>query len=122
MASRDNDKALKEAFGKKLERLTADKGWNQSELARQASLHLSNEMTRDSVSKYMRGYNWPSPSHRSALAKALGVQVSTLTPEAVERATSIEVLPGGMARLYISTTIKLDAALKIMSIIESQAK
>ena len=33
MASRDNDKALKEAFGKKLERLTADKGWNQSELA-----------------------------------------------------------------------------------------
>lgn len=120
MATKQDDKALKEAFGKKLERLAADKGWNQSQLARQASIHLSSEMTRDSVSKYMRGYNWPSPSHRSALAKALGVQVDALKPEAIERALTMEVLPGGMVQLQMNLRVSLDTAMKIAKLIEEK--
>lgn len=116
-----SDKPQKEAFGRKLEALAADKGWNQSELARRASLHLNGTMTRDSVSKYMRGYNWPSPSHRTALAKALGVQVMELMASAEENPLRIEQRSDGRVMLHLSKLVTVAQALQIMKIIEGAA-
>src|SRR3546814_7487960 len=60
--------------------------WNQSDLARQASVFLSEKagkrknMGRDSVSHYVRGINLPTPAHLWALAKALGCEPYDLVP------------------------------------------
>src|SRR3546814_20060728 len=60
--------------------------WNQSDLARQASVFLSEKagkrknMGRDSVSHYVRGINLPTPAHLWALATALGCEPYDLVP------------------------------------------
>src|SRR3546814_7422009 len=61
-------------------------GCNQADLARQASVFLSEKagkrknMGRDSVSHYVRGINLPTPAHLWALAKALGCEPYDLVP------------------------------------------
>src|SRR3546814_16575922 len=56
------------------------KSWNQSDLARQASVFLSEKsgkrknMGRDSVSHYVRAINLPTPAHLWSLAKARGCE------------------------------------------------
>lgn len=75
----------KQEFGRRLYRLMIAKGWNQSELARQAGI------TRDSVSTYVRGVSLPEPLNLSKLASALGVTTTELLPNAVESAIDEDV-------------------------------
>lgn len=70
----------KQEFGKRLYKLMVLKGWNQSELARQAGI------ARDSVSTYIRGKSLPEPSNAERLAKALGLRSDELLPNQAERA------------------------------------
>src|ERR1043165_6798156 len=55
----------KQEFAKRVYNLMLNKGWHQSELARQAGL------TRDSISTYINGKVFPTPSKLGKLAKAL---------------------------------------------------
>lgn len=70
----------KQEFGKRVYRLMLSKGWNQSELARQAGI------PRDSVSTYVRGISLPTPGNLIKVAQALGVDGDTLLPNYVEGA------------------------------------
>lgn len=110
------DDATKQAFGRRLEQLATDRGLNQSALARQASKHLPAAMSRDSVSKYMRGKNWPGPTHMAALAKALGVSQSELAPEA-DGSTFELRQTGDKVRLKIDQTVTFDVAAQIAALL-----
>jgi transcriptional regulator with XRE-family HTH domain len=70
----------KQEFGARLQRLMFTKGWNQSELARQAG------MRRDAISTYIRGIAFPVPNSLHRLAAALGVDPEALLPNYVEQA------------------------------------
>jgi transcriptional regulator with XRE-family HTH domain len=70
----------KQEFGRRVYRLMIEKGWNQSELARQAGL------TRDAISKYINGLSLPAPQSLEGLAKALDVEPTELLPNYVESA------------------------------------
>lgn len=70
-------------FARKLQHLAAEKGWNQSEIARQAALHMaSGVFARDNVSNYIRGIVTPSNVHLRALADAFGVTTDDLLKNA----------------------------------------
>lgn len=65
-------------FGKRLYKLMLAKGWNQSELARQADL------PRDSISTYVRGRVLPTPKSLRQLANALDCNPTDILPNAIE--------------------------------------
>jgi transcriptional regulator with XRE-family HTH domain len=64
------------AFGQRLRYLILRKGWNQSELARQAGIG------RDSISSYIAGRARPNNLNAHKLAEALGVNLGELLPPA----------------------------------------
>lgn len=94
----------KQQFGQRLYSLMMAKGWNQSELARQADL------PRDSISTYVRGRTFPTPKSLNALAKALGVTATDLLPNVVESALD-EEMPS--VEMRVSTTAPDRAWLRV---------
>ena len=68
----------KQEFGRRVYRLMLDRGWNQSELARQADL------PRDSISVYVRGVSLPTPGSLEKLAKAFDMDPAELLPNHTE--------------------------------------
>lgn len=70
----------KQEFGRRLSALIAERGWNQSELARQASRIGGFNVGRDAISTYIRGRSLPEPRTLTALAKALGTSPESLIP------------------------------------------
>lgn len=66
--------SAKQKFAGKISQLMQEKGWRQSDLARQAGL------PRDAVSVYMRGRSLPTPGNLEKLAKALDVAPDDLLP------------------------------------------
>ena len=112
----------KQEFGKRLYKLMLAKGWNQSELARQAGL------PRDSVSVYIRGRSLPTPSSLQSLAAAFGLSTEELLPNHIESAIDedtpsmeMKVSPNALdkAWLRVNRLVTVRAALKIMDILES---
>lgn len=61
-------------FGDTVRLLMAEKGWNQSELARRAGIG------RDNVSRYLNGKHVPTPIHLKRIADALHVSPGILYP------------------------------------------
>src|SRR3546814_13843659 len=65
-------------FAKRVQRRMILKSWNQSDLAQQASVFLSEKagkrknMGRDSVTHNVRGLNLPTPAPTWALPKEIG--------------------------------------------------
>lgn len=86
----------KSAFAYRLQQKMAEKGWNQSELARQASRWLPRPtkgqkqgivVGRDLISNYIRGETLPRPPILVALAKALDcTETDLLAPRSVPSA------------------------------------
>lgn len=113
---------LKRDFADRLRRLAREKGWHQSELARQAGL------TRDSVSVYMRGSSLPTGANLQKLATALGISADELIPHSKISSNDeaalfeIKVSPEApnKARLYVDHIVSLAAALKIASILQEE--
>lgn len=112
----------KQEFGRRLYTLMIGRGWNQSELARQADL------PRDSISTYVRGRTLPTPKSLQALAKALGMTPADLLPNAVESAVdedmpSIEMRVStsapGAAWLRVNRLVSLQTAAEVIRIIEA---
>lgn len=70
----------KQEFGRRLYTLMLQRGWNQSELARQANL------PRDSISTYIRGRSFPTPKSLELLSRALDTTPADILPTALESA------------------------------------
>lgn len=118
-------------FAKRVQHRMVMKGWNQSELARQASVHLAEKggkrktMGRDSVSHYIRGANLPTPAHLHALAKALGCEPFDLMPsigmpsveDRKKPAMRVDTLESGRAHIVMDRVVSLATALKIQQAI-----
>lgn len=108
------------------------KGWNQSELARQASLFMpqGKKMGRDNISNYVRGDVLPGPLHLDAIAKALNVapvdildtrggyleQSIAKGVEKIELATT----ENGLAYLRIAQEVPMDKAMRIIAILQGE--
>jgi transcriptional regulator with XRE-family HTH domain len=112
----------KQQFGKRLYQLMLSRGWNQSELARQADL------PRDSISTYVRGVAFPTPKSLKALATAFGVQMTDILPNAVESPTDedhpsfeLKVSPSApsTAWLRVNRLVSLSTATKIAQLVEA---
>lgn len=107
-------------FARRLNQLMLDKGWNQSELARQA------DIGRDAVSTYIRGRSFPEPKNLKALADALGISSMDLLPNSAEKAVdrdepALEIKeaaghPGWMW-LRINRRVTQKQALQIMQLL-----
>ncbi|MEP6827960.1 MAG: helix-turn-helix domain-containing protein [Aestuariivirga sp.] len=69
-------------FAQRLQTRMIDKGMTQSDLMRATNklLPVGHSMSRDSVSKYLRGRNIPNPIYITAIARALGMKPDDLLP------------------------------------------
>lgn len=68
----------KQEFGRRLQNLMIEKGWNQSELARRAGLG------RDAISTYVRGRSFPEPINLKRVADALSISPHEILPNTIE--------------------------------------
>ncbi len=71
----------KQEFARRLSAAMLDRAWTQADLARAA------DISRDSVSTYVRGRSLPTPVNLQKLGDALGMEPHTLLPNATENAT-----------------------------------
>jgi transcriptional regulator with XRE-family HTH domain len=116
---------VKLAFAHRLERLMVERGWNQSELARRASLFMPHgkKMGRDNISNYCRGDVLPGPVHLNAIAKALGVRNEELLPARnVDFGVTVERQAGraemketsnGNVHIFIDKEVPMSVALRV---------
>ena len=112
-----------------LYRLINEKGWNQSELARQAAPHMkSHKFNRDLISSYCRGRSLPTPVHLHAMAKALGVVPQDILPlrsypeiDGDNPPWDLKNLGDGTAWLKINQNVPLALALKIVDMIQGSS-
>ena len=113
------------AFAKNLSREMLRKGWNQSDLARAAEVHLpkGEEFGRHLISSYVRGASMPNPVNLNAICKALGKEVEDLVPEGdgvvLDTApdVKIEMLPNCKTRIRLDMELDTDTALQIAAIV-----
>lgn len=110
----------KQEFGRRLYREILARGWNQSEMARQADL------PRDSISTYVRGRAFPTPKSLRKIAYALKLNPADLLPNTVESAIDedqpaleIKSSPAApnMAWLRVNQLVRIDTATKIAEIL-----
>lgn len=74
----------RQEFGRRLHKLLIEKGWTQSDLARQAGVG------RDAISKYVNAVAFPTPLQAEKIAKALGVSREELLPNLLMNALDKE--------------------------------
>jgi hypothetical protein len=79
---KSENELLKAEFAARLARHLEQRGWNQSDLARAAQMHLPKGETfrRDNVHVYLNKLALPRPKHLTAIAKALNVKPEDLLP------------------------------------------
>lgn len=110
-------------FGRRLYKLMLDRGWHQSELSRQSGL------PRDSISVYVRGKSFPTPTSLQALARAFGVAPHELLPNHVESAIDedhpafeMKISPNApnVAWLRLNRLVSVKTAVKIAEMLEAE--
>lgn len=110
----------KQEFGRRLYSLMLARGWNQSELARQAGL------PRDSISTYIRGRSLPTPKSLQMLAEALGMRPADVLPSIVESAIDednpalemrVSTSAPNAAWLRVNRLVSLSTASKVIELI-----
>lgn len=114
-------------FGERLQHYAAEKGWNQADLAREASKHLpkGKVFRRDNISLYTRGIQMPGDARLYALAKALGVQPTDLVPEAISQDTpplAMKPLEGNNVWLQINQAVTMEMAMDIAAILRKRSE
>ena len=76
-----------EQFASRLQHLRTEKGWSQSDLAREVWGELETRAgrkvakNRDRISTYEMGKSWPDPHNLMKIANALGVSPEDLAPD-----------------------------------------
>jgi transcriptional regulator with XRE-family HTH domain len=119
--------AVKTDFANRLQKAIADKGWNQSDLARRASAYLprGKSLGRDMVSHYVRAVALPRQAQIVAMAKALGVSPRDLLPNAPAAADKVPALDvkqlaDGNVWLRINQAVDWPRALRILQILNPE--
>lgn len=93
----------KQEFGRRLQHAMHEKGWTQSELARQANV------SRDAVSTYIRGVFYPSASNLRQLARALDTTPEAFLPDYAKQTIEDKHHPSiGIEVLQNVTSLKID--------------
>jgi transcriptional regulator with XRE-family HTH domain len=124
----------KRIFARKLWDALTEKGWNQSELARRATLFMPidertgkpKEFTRDQVSKYVRGKTLPYTESLHALCKALDMEAKDLLPSGgspvANGQKSIEITEMGddMVWLRVNQPVPWPVAIKVMQLVKGE--
>lgn len=109
-------------FGKRLYQLMVSKGWHQSELARRS------EVSRDSISTYIRGKSLPEAENVQKLAAALGIDPFDLLPNFVENAIDqdmpslemkISTNDTRVAWLSVNRLVSVGTCVKIVELLNS---
>lgn len=116
---------IKAEFGRVLQKRMADKGWNQSELARAAAKFMPNKkFERDNVSHYIRGFTLPGVVRLRALAKALGCETTDLLPvrstehiDAKSPPLDIRDLGDGTSWLRVNQAVPNKIAYRVMKLL-----
>lgn len=113
-------------FGRRLQQLHIDRGWNQSDLARAAGLG------RDAISTYINGRSFPEPKSLRALADALQVSPEELLPNSIAMAMKQDPSPvleikqtaGHPDKVYlrVNRIVTLDQAAKIFTILKDSSE
>lgn len=122
--ARNTKSAERVAFAERLKKLMLDRGWNQSDVARQAGRYIDGGMGRDSVSAYVRAISLPNQTQLNGLAKAFGVEPEALVPSAGIAArepvgmVEMKNADNGMVWLRIHQQIPFAKALQIMQILQ----
>ncbi len=114
-------------FGERLQHYAALKGWNQADVAREASKHLpkGKKFRRDNISLYTRGIQMPRDDRLYALASALGVKPTDLVPEAISPDTpplAMKPLDGGNVWLQINQAVSMEMAMDIAAILRKRGE
>ena len=118
----------KQEFASRVFRLMSDNGWNQSELARQATLVGKVEVTRDNISNYIRGRALPTPPKLKALAAAFDIGPDKLLPNYTESAIAddypafemkVSANAPGVAWLQVNRLVRTSTATKIVELLEN---
>lgn len=117
-------------FAKRLQARMIDKGMTQSDLMRATNklLPVGHVMSRDSVSKYIRGRNMPNPVYTTAMARALGLKPDELLPSRgplAREGTSDALAPfkmteQGDGNVWVSINMAMPwgTALKVMELVK----
>jgi transcriptional regulator with XRE-family HTH domain len=128
--------SIKNEFARRLEARRIELGWNQSELARQASEHLpkpakgqkqGHSVGRDQISHYSRGISLPRPEILRALAKALRCEPSDLVPAGVPSTVAptpfrMTQLDSTRVQLTINRVVSFGTAMKIAALLAEEDK
>lgn len=111
----------KQEFGRRLLRMTLDRGWNQSELARQC------DVGKDAISTYINGKSLPGPRNLQKIAMAFGVEPGSLLPNSIETTMDRELPAFEMRQavghpdqvwLRINRAVKFKTAAKIVDLLK----
>lgn len=114
----------KEEFGRRLYKLMLAKGWRQAELARRTGL------TKASISAYIRGQAFPTPTSVAKLAAALGVPQEEIFPNAQHNAImedqpdfEMRVSPGDPTKAWLKVDRQVDfsVAVKIAALLQEKS-
>jgi transcriptional regulator with XRE-family HTH domain len=118
-----NTDHAKEEFGEKLRHYMNQRGWNQSDLARESDLR------RDAISTYVRGKVWPDPSNLRKLADALQVApndlikgMSDVPNSSSSRTPMVEIQQTGENEIFlrINRSVSLEQAAQILAILKAR--
>lgn len=120
-------------FARRLFQALQQRGWSQSDLARQAFGTTEDAdgykvaKGRDRISSYIRGLNVPEPRYLKKIADVLGMSTEELAPDlyqnALEReppAVSFHEAAGhpGKAHLVVNKVVAMSVAVKIIQLLE----
>lgn len=120
--------AVRAEFGRRLYAEMTRRGWNQSELAREAAKFMPDGVfARNNVSRYVRGINLPRPAQLTALAKALGVDPFDLlsergVPMAGRESPAFEIRNIGENRVWlrVNRAVSMTTALAVMNALQAE--
>lgn len=122
----------KQEFGRRLQSLLHERGWNQSDLVRAVNTafpDLDKPFGRDAVSTYINGRSFPTPKSLNMLCVALDVQREELLPNALglamndeHPALELRVADGhpGKAWVRVNRMMSFDTATEIVKLIHAE--
>jgi transcriptional regulator with XRE-family HTH domain len=115
----------KQELSRRLQAALDAKGWNQSDLAREAAKHTRDkQFHRGNVSVYVNGTSMPRREHLMAMAKALGKTPEDLLPpyltqdDAAPSVVQMLDLGNGRCTLIVQKEVSASVALKVWTILQ----